>query len=55
MEWLKKNRPALKTVAELEPNDETGWFSQKLLKEHYEGAGYKLVSSELFERSLKDF
>jgi branched-chain amino acid transport system substrate-binding protein len=55
VEWLKKNRPALKTVAELEPNDETGWFSQKLLKEQYETAGYKVVSSELFERSLKDF
>jgi len=55
VEWLKKNKPALKTIAELEPNDETGWFSQKLLKEHYEGAGYKIVSSELFERSLKDF
>ncbi len=55
VEWLKKNRPALKTMAELEPNDETGWFSQKLLKEEYEGAGYKIVSSELFERSLKDF
>lgn len=55
VEWLKKNRPALKTVAELEPNDETGWFSQKLLKTQYEGAGYKIVSSELFERSLKDF
>lgn len=55
VEWLKKNRPALKTVAQLDPNDETGWFSQKLLKGHYEGAGYKLVSTELFERSLKDF
>ena len=55
VEWLKKNRPALKTIAELEPNDETGWFSQKLLKEQYEGAGYKIISSELFERSLKDF
>ncbi|MGP1675723.1 MAG: ABC transporter substrate-binding protein [Burkholderiales bacterium] len=55
VKWLKKNRPALKTVAQLDPNDETGWFSQKLLKEHYQGAGYKIVSSELFERSLKDF
>ncbi|MFI5399787.1 MAG: ABC transporter substrate-binding protein [SAR324 cluster bacterium] len=53
--WLKKNKPALKTVAELEPNDETGWFSQKLLKERYEGGGYKIVSSELVERSVKDF
>jgi branched-chain amino acid transport system substrate-binding protein len=53
--WLKKNKPALKAVAQLDPNDETGWFSQKLLKEHYERGGYKIVSSELFERSLKDF
>jgi branched-chain amino acid transport system substrate-binding protein len=55
VQWLKKNRPALKTIAELEPNDETGWFSQKLLKERYESAGYILTASELFERSLKDF
>lgn len=55
VKWLKENRPELKTVAELEPNDETGWFSQKLLKERYESAGYRIVASELFERSLKDF
>lgn len=53
--WLKENRPQLQTVAELEPNDETGWFSQKLLKQTYEGAGYTIVASELFERNLKDF
>ena len=55
VEWLKKNKPALKTVAQLEANDETGWFSQKLLKGYYESAGYKFVSSELFERNTKDF
>lgn len=55
VDWLKKNKPGLKTVAQLEPNDETGWFSQKLLKEHYEASGFKIASTELFERSLKDF
>ena len=55
VEWLKKNKPDLKTVVELEPNDETGWSSQKVLKERYESSGYKIVASELFERSLKDF
>lgn len=55
VQWLKKNKPELKSVAQIDPNDETGWFSQKLLKEQYQGAGYKVVSSELFERSLKDF
>jgi branched-chain amino acid transport system substrate-binding protein len=53
--WLKKNKPELKTVAQIEPNDETGWGSQKILKDRYESAGYKIVSTELFERSLKDF
>ena len=55
VQWLKKNKPEMKSVAQIDPNDETGWFSQKLLKEQYQGAGYKVVSSELFERSLKDF
>lgn len=55
IEWLRKNRPALKTVAQIEPKDETGYFSQKLLKEQYEAAGFKLVSAELYERSSKDF
>lgn len=53
--WLKQNKPELKTVAQIEPNDETGWGSQKILKDRYESAGYKIVSAELFERSLKDF
>ena len=53
--WLKKNRPELKTVAHLEPNDATGWSAQKLLRADYEAAGYKIVSDELYERSLTDF
>ncbi|MFI5399775.1 MAG: ABC transporter substrate-binding protein [SAR324 cluster bacterium] len=53
--WLKKNKPALKTVAHLEPNDETGWSSQKLLREDYESEGFKIVSDELFERGQTDF
>jgi branched-chain amino acid transport system substrate-binding protein len=55
VEWLKKNKPALKTVAHLESNDETGWASQRLLKGYYESAGYTFFSSELFERNTKDF
>ena len=53
--WLKQNKPALKTVAQLEANDETGWASQRLLRGYYENAGYKYVASELFERNTKDF
>jgi branched-chain amino acid transport system substrate-binding protein len=47
--------PDLKALAQLEPNDKTGWSPNRLLKQHYEEAGYKVVSSELFERSLKEF
>lgn len=53
--WVKANRPNLKTVAQLEPNDETGWASQRLLKADYQKAGFEIVSSELVERSVKDF
>jgi len=53
--WLRKNKPNLKTVAEVEPNDETGWFSQRLIKEHYTKEGFEIVASELFERNTKDF
>lgn len=55
VDWVKKNKPELKTVAQIEPNDETGWGSQKLLKGTYEAAGYTIVSTELYERNLKDF
>jgi len=53
--WLKKNKPNLKTVAHIESNDETGWASQRLLKGYYENEGYKMVTSEVFERNTKDF
>ncbi len=53
--WIRKNKPNLKTVAEVEPNDETGWFSQRLIKEHYTKEGFQIIASELFERNTKDF
>ncbi len=55
VQWLKKSHPNLKTVAQIEPNDETGWASSRLLKTEYEAAGYKIISAELVERSVKDF
>jgi len=55
IQWMKKNYPNLQTVAQIEPNDETGWSSSRLLKSHYEAAGFRIVSSELVERSVKDF
>lgn len=53
--WLKKNKPALKTIAQIDMNDESGWGAQKLVKEFLDKEGYQIVSGELIERSLKDF
>lgn len=55
VQWLRTNHPNLKTVAQIEPNDETGWSSSRLLTRQYESAGFRIVSSELVERTVRDF
>lgn len=55
IKWVKDNKPNLKTVAVISPNDETGWASQALQKKYYGKYGYNIVSAETFERALKDF
>jgi len=54
--WLKKNvRADLKRVAVINPNDETGWDSDKLLNDTYTKNGYTIVAKELYERSVRDY
>lgn len=53
--WTKENRPEIKTVALLAPNDQTGWDSQQVQEAVYEKHGYDVVAKELFERSARDF
>jgi branched-chain amino acid transport system substrate-binding protein len=56
VKWLKKNLPANATrVAIVNPNDETGWDSDKLLTELYKKYGYDVVAKELYERSVRDY
>jgi len=55
VDWVKKNHPDYKKVVVISPNDQTGWDSQKLQIIAYEGAGFKVVGKELFERSAVDF
>ena len=55
IEWVKAHKPGLSKVAVISPNDDTGWESQAMQKEYYGKAGYKIVATELFERSLRDF
>lgn len=52
--WLKKNRQ-VRRVAIVNPNDETGWDSDKLLSEVYAKSGYTVVAKELYERSVRDY
>lgn len=53
--WLKQHRPALKRVALLAPNDETGWDSQSVQEAAYKANGFDVVAKELFERKQTDF
>ena len=55
VEWIKKNKPEVKTVALIAPNDQTGWDSQKVQEQTYKKHGYEVVATELFERSTRDF
>lgn len=53
--WLKENRPKLKKLAILSPNDATGWSTQKTQVAAYEAEGYEVAEAKFFERSQNDF
>lgn len=53
--WVKEQHPALKRLATLSPNDDTGWWSIKVETQYAEKLGYETVAKEFFERGLNDF
>jgi branched-chain amino acid transport system substrate-binding protein len=53
--WIKQNHPAIKRVATITPNDDTGWWSIKVETKYVEKLGYDVVAREFFERTLTDF
>ncbi|GGC65451.1 ABC transporter substrate-binding protein [Chelatococcus reniformis] len=53
--WLKRTHPAVKRIATVSANDETGWNSQRIQKEAYGKAGLEVVAAEHFERQQTDF
>jgi branched-chain amino acid transport system substrate-binding protein len=56
VKWLKKSLPAnVKRVAIINPNDETGWDSDKMLAQLYKQYGYTVAGKELYERSVRDY
>lgn len=52
--WIKKNNPAIKTLAQINPNDTSGWDTAAAIREAAEANGIQLVAQEYFERGTKD-
>jgi branched-chain amino acid transport system substrate-binding protein len=53
--WMAKNYPALKKVAFIEPNDASGWSTEKDCKRIAEQNGFEVVFSQFYERGTTDF
>jgi branched-chain amino acid transport system substrate-binding protein len=54
VKWVKEHVPGRRVVI-LNPNDESGWYSTNLSKTAYSENGFEILSTEMFERSQKDF
>ncbi|MDE2200166.1 MAG: ABC transporter substrate-binding protein [Rhodospirillales bacterium] len=54
IKWIKDHLSE-RRVAIINPNDETGWDQTKITAALFKKNGFDVVSSELFERSTKDF
>jgi branched-chain amino acid transport system substrate-binding protein len=52
--WIAKNNPRIKTVAQLNPNDTSGWDTASAIKETAQANGLQIVAEEFFERGTKD-
>lgn len=53
--YLKKNRPDIKSIALIGPNDETGWGSSKFAAAAAKEAGYTVTVEEFVQRGTTDF
>lgn len=53
--WIKENHPNIKRLATIAPNDDTGWWSNKVEINYVKKLGYEVVAKEFFERTLTDF
>ncbi len=52
--WIKKNNPNIKTLAQINPNDTSGWDTAAAVREAAESNGIQLIAQEFFERGTKD-
>lgn len=52
--WIKTNHPNIKTMAQINPNDTSGWDTAKAIREAAKDNGIEIVAEEFFERGTKD-
>jgi branched-chain amino acid transport system substrate-binding protein len=52
--WIAKNNPKLKTLAQINPNDTSGWDTAAAVKDAAKANGLEVVAEEFFERGTKD-
>lgn len=52
--WIAKNNPKIKTMAQINPNDTSGWDTAAAIREAATGNGIQVVAEEFFERGTKD-
>lgn len=52
--WIAKNNPKIKKVAQINPNDTSGWDTAAAIREAAKNNGMEIVAEELFERGTKD-
>lgn len=52
--WIAKNNPNIKRVAQINPNDTSGWDTAAAIREAAKNNGMEIVAEELFERGTKD-
>jgi len=52
--WIAKNNPKIKTFAQINPNDTSGWDTAAAVKDAGKANGLELVAEEFFERGTKD-
>jgi branched-chain amino acid transport system substrate-binding protein len=53
--WIKEHHPDIKRLATIAPNDDTGWWSNKVEVDYVQKLSYEVVAKEFFERTLTDF
>lgn len=53
--WIRKNKPEVKKVAVISPNDASGWAVSEHVKMAVEANGLKVVFYEFYERGTTDF